>query len=103
MFSHPVLKRRLNFMMVPALCAAMLSYIGYHAFTGSRGLNAHERLDAETVELKTELAELVQERVLLQKQITLLRPDTLDPDMLDERVRAVLNFAENGELTFLRH
>ena len=34
----------------------------------------------------------------LERRVALLRRDNLDPDMLDERARVVLNFAAPGEL-----
>ena len=101
MVNSVIFRQRMGRLTVPAICIAVLSYIGYHAFIGERGLFAHKRLEAEAVELKAELAGLVEERELLEKQIVLLRPSTLDPDMLDERVRAVLKFAAEGEITIL--
>ena len=103
MMNRPILRRKLGSLAVPATCVAVLAFIGYNAFIGDRGFFAHERIDAETERLETRLAILVEKRVLLEKHIKLLRPDTLDPDMLDERVRAVLNFAAEGETTILRN
>ncbi len=103
MRNRPILRRRLGELAIPAVCLIILSYIGYHAFTGDRGLNAQERLEIETAELNATLSELVEERELLKKQIVLLRPATLDPDMLDEQARAVLNYAAKGEMTILRN
>ena len=103
MNSRPILRRRLSQLAVPAVCLMVLSYIGYHAFTGDRGLNAQDRLAVETTELNTVLNDLVEERELLEKQIVLLRPATLDPDMLDEQARAVLNYAAEGEMTILKN
>lgn len=102
MSSYSPWRRLGQALWVPALCLAVLAYVGVNAIGGNRGLTAHERMDAETRALKAELTALKDERELLEKQITLMRPDTLDPDMLDERVRAVLNFAGEGELTILR-
>jgi len=101
MMNNLIWRHRLSALAVPAICIAVLSYIGYHAFIGDRGLFAHERLEAEAIQLKATLAALTERRELFEKQIVLLRPDTLDADMLDERVRAVLNFAAKGEITIL--
>lgn len=102
MMNANILRRNLGALAVPAVCIVVLTYIGTQAFTGERGIFARERMDAEAEQLRTRLAALVDRRELLEKQIKLLRPDTLDPDMLDERVRAVLNFAAEGEITILQ-
>lgn len=102
MMNRTIARRKLSVLAVPAVCVAVLAFIGYNAFIGDRGLFAHEMIDAETAQLKIRLAALVEKRELLEKHIKLLRPDSLDPDMLDERARAVLNFAADGEITILR-
>ncbi len=103
MLNASILRRKLGGLAIPATCIVVLAFIGYNAFVGDRGFYAHERIGAETEQLKTRLAVLIEKRELLEKHIKLLRPDTLDPDMLDERVRAVLNFAAEGEITILRN
>jgi len=103
MMSNSILRRRLGGLAVPAICIVVLAFIGHNAFIGDRGFLAHERIDAEATRLKIELAALTEKRELMEKHIRLLRPDTLDPDMLDERVRAVLNFEAEGEITILRN
>ena len=34
----------------------------------------------------------------LERRVHLMRPSSIDPDMLDEQVRSVLGFAREGEL-----
>jgi cell division protein FtsB len=41
------------------------------------------------------------ERVELERKVSLLRPDNLDPDMLDERARAMLNYLHPRDLTLM--
>jgi len=103
MMNNSILRRRLGGLAVPVTCMAVLAFIGYNAFIGDRGFLAHERINAEAERLKINLAALTEERELMEKHIRLLRPDTLDPDMLDERVRAVLNFEAEGDITILRN
>jgi cell division protein FtsB len=81
-----------------AIAAALIGYFGVNAYTGKYGLNAQQELDAEIVTLTAELARLKQERKDGEQRIALLRSDSLDPDMLDERVRAQLNFADPHDL-----
>ncbi len=76
-----------------ALAALMIGYFGVNAFTGNRGLKARHALDLQTEELTTEIVRLKAERAQWQRRVALLRSDRIDPDMLDERARALLDYA----------
>jgi len=81
-----------------AIAAMLIGYFGVNAYTGKYGLNAQQELDAEIVTLTADLARLKQERKDAEQRISLLRSDSLDPDMLDERVRAQLDFVDPHDL-----
>ena len=81
-----------------AIAAALIGYFGVNAYTGKYGLNAQQELDAEIVRLTAELQRLKQDRADAERRIALLRSDSLDPDMLDERIRAQLDFADPHDL-----
>ena len=48
--------------------------------------------------MQDELARLKAERALWERRVALLRSDQIDPDMLDERARALLGFADPRDL-----
>ena len=52
----------------------------------------------EMAALTDELARLKQERATLEQRVSLLRAESLDPDMLDERARFQLEFAHPRDL-----
>ncbi|MGH6933344.1 MAG: FtsB family cell division protein [Dongiaceae bacterium] len=52
------------------------------------------RLSHQLDESQAALAELTDERRAVEHRVTLLRPESLDPDMLEERARVMLNFGE---------
>ena len=81
-----------------AIAAMLIGYFGVNAYTGKYGLNAQQELDVEIGTLTADLARLKQERKNAEQRIALLRSDSLDPDMLDERVRAQLDFADPHDL-----
>jgi cell division protein FtsB len=86
---------RINRLVIPAICLAIAGYFGYH------GLNARtslDRLQAEAVTVKRELAVRRLQREALQHKTGLLRPGSLDPDMLDARARAAVNLAHPRDL-----
>jgi len=59
-------------------------------------------IERQVSELETELDELTAQRRELLARVSLLRPESLDPDMLDERARLNLNLAQKNELVVLR-
>ncbi|ABD07474.1 Septum formation initiator [Rhodopseudomonas palustris HaA2] len=81
-----------------AIAAAAIAYFGINAYTGRYGLTAQQELDQEIIALTSELVRLKHERAEGEKRVALLRSDRLDPDMLDERVRYQLDFANPADL-----
>jgi cell division protein FtsB len=81
-----------------AVAGLLIGYFGVHAFTGSRGLNAKEDLQQQMVELSAEVGRLKAERAEWDRRVALLRSSSLDPDMLDERARAVLHYVHPRDL-----
>ncbi|MGD9769450.1 MAG: septum formation initiator family protein, partial [Pseudolabrys sp.] len=51
--------------------------------------------------LEGEVARLKHERTGWEQRVSLLQPDRLDPDMLDERARALLDYADPRDATLL--
>ena len=79
-------------------CALMIGYFGVNAYTGKYGLNARQELDQEIIALTSELARLKRERAEGEQRVSLLRSDRVDPDMLDERARYQLDYANPRDL-----
>jgi len=93
MVKHTRLKSVLTGLALYALAALMISYFGVNAYTGKYGLNARQELDQEITALTSELVQLKKERAKAEQRVALLRSSSLDPDMLDERVRLQLDYA----------
>lgn len=98
MVSHTRLKSFLTGLALYVMAAALIGYFGVNAYTGKYGLHAQAALDQEMIALTAELARLKRERMALEQRVSLLRADTLDPDMLDERARFQLEFAHPRDL-----
>ncbi len=85
---------RLKPYMPTALFALLIFYFGYHALTGDRGLlhgaMREETLASRSLELKT----LRAEREELETRVHLLSDNNLSRDLLEERARTVLGFAD---------
>ncbi|MDR0631580.1 MAG: septum formation initiator family protein [Holosporales bacterium] len=74
------------------------AYLVYHLLQGNRGLLALFKMKEVVREEQGILAKLEHENTILANNIKLLRPQSLDIDMLDERVREVLNLARDDEV-----
>jgi cell division protein FtsB len=98
MVSHTRLKAVLTGLALYALAAMMIGYFGVNAYTGKYGLNARQELDQEIIALTSELVRLKNERAEGEKRVALLRSAGVDPDMLDERVRFQLDYANPRDL-----
>jgi cell division protein FtsB len=81
-----------------SMAAAIVGYFGVNAYTGKYGLNARQELDQEIIALTSELVRLKQERAEGERRVSLLRSDRVDPDMLDERARYQLDYANPRDL-----
>jgi cell division protein FtsB len=82
--------------------ALLIGYFGVNAYTGAHGLKAKQDLAQQMDELSKELARLKLERASWQHRVSLLRADRLDPDMLDERARAMLDYVHANDLVLMR-
>jgi cell division protein FtsB len=83
------------------IAALLIGYFGMNAFSGNRGIKAKQDIDQQVTELSTELARLKLERSQWERRIALLKSSGLDPDMLDERARALLDYSHSHDLTMM--
>jgi cell division protein FtsB len=92
------LKRRARDVIGPVLGFCVVGYFVYHSIEGERGLTAYVRLTERLVDARAQLDEVQAERQALERRVKLLRTDNLDPDMLDERARTILNYSRPDEI-----
>ena len=81
------------------LAALFIGYFGLNAYTGDHGLKARQNLDHEIADLAQQLERTKAERERWEHRVALLKSDRIDPDMLDERARALLELVDPRELT----
>ena len=87
---------------MPLVALALTGYFGFHAFHGDHGVFAKLRLERQIETLKKELDLVRVERQTIERRVALLRPESLDPDMLEERARETLNWVHPDEVMILR-
>jgi cell division protein FtsB len=84
-----------------AVAALVIGYFGFSAYTGAHGLKAKQDLSQQQATLMGDIERTRAERVALEGKVSLLRADKLDPDMLDERARAMLNYLHPNDVTIM--
>jgi cell division protein FtsB len=99
MVTRKRLRTFLNVLALYAIAALVIGYFAVNAHTGNRGLRAKQDLDQQITQLTGELAVLKSERSRWERRVTLLKSDSLDPDTLDERARALLDYIDPREVT----
>ena len=77
----------------PAIGVCVVAYFAYYAVQGDRGLIAMKRIQGEIAQAEATLETLKAERERMDRRAQLLRNDNLDPDMLEERARSMLNLS----------
>lgn len=91
------LQKRLRQAITPIIGACVFGYFVYHAVQGDRGIMAWVQTSQQLAEGRATLAVLAVEREEIQRRVSLLSPSSLDPDLLDERARIMLNVAESND------
>ncbi len=86
---------------VPAVCAILLTYFLFHAWSGRYGIEAMRVMEDEQIALQFELARLRQERQAMEARVSLLRDGTIERDMLDEQTRYTLEMIGEHEMIIL--
>lgn len=76
-------------------------YFAFHIIQGERGYLRLMSINSEIVDNRDTLAALQAEKDLWQNKVTGLRPDSLDKDLLEERVRYVLGYKHPDEIEII--
>ena len=84
------------------LAALLIGYFAINAYTGSRGLRARQDLDQRIAALTRQIDDVKAERAQWERRVALLKSDHIDPDMLDERARALLDDTDPRDLVLIQ-
>ncbi len=85
-------------LIVPLIVIGFSAYFAWQAWHGSFGVEARRQLDQTASQLRAELQDLSNEKATIERRVALLRPQGLESDMLDERGREILGYAEPDEI-----
>lgn len=76
-------------------------YFSYHLLLGERSYLRYLALQDNIAELQTENNTLKSEREALETRVSMLRPNSLNRDLLEERARIVLGYRGKDEKDIL--
>ncbi len=92
-----MVKRKFD-LIVMIVCMSLLGYFGWHGYYGPRSFDHRDALAAKAEALDIKVAAIREERRALESKVALMRPQSIDPDMLDELARSMLDYGKPGEL-----
>src|SRR5215467_9739563 len=96
------LRRRAHLIIGPAVGIALTGYFAYHLVEGERGFKAWLHLNREIRSATANLEAVRAQRAALDLRVSSLRPEHVDPDLLDERIRATLNLASPDDVVIMQ-
>ncbi|MGB9151499.1 MAG: septum formation initiator family protein [Alphaproteobacteria bacterium] len=89
-------------MLASAAGACLVGYFLYHTVEGERGWVAQMHLQNEVNAAQETLTNVQKEHDALDHRVRLMRPESLDPDLLDEQSRKTLNYSKPNEIIILQ-
>jgi cell division protein FtsB len=84
--------------LVSFCCLAMLSYFMWHAFHGARGMPYRDQLVVQLAAITVEATDISTKRQSIESRVKLMRPESVDPDLLDELARRDLFMGKSTDI-----
>lgn len=98
-----MLRNRFLFdVLVPAVMVCWAAVFIYNAVASDTGYRALAIARADVAKKTSELDKLQARRIALEKRADLLSSRSLDPDMIDERIRNILGYSRDGDIVVPR-
>jgi cell division protein FtsB len=96
------MKRRAHFVLGPVIGIALTAYFFYNLIEREHGLIRWLSLTREIRAENANLEAVRGQRQVLDLRVSNLKPDHVDPDLLDEQVRATLNLVAPDEIVIMQ-
>ena len=96
---------RLKFLFevtLPVFIVFWGAFMIYGAWFSDTGYRARNDLRTQEAQVQAQLAALTAKRRWMENRAALLDPEELDPDMVDERIRNVLGYADERDIVITR-
>jgi cell division protein FtsB len=95
------MRRNKTTFLITLACLGAYAFFGWHAKYGARSFSYQASVREKLALVKLEHDQIVARRKALEAHVRLLRPESLDADMLDEKAREMLGYARDGEIVSL--
>lgn len=86
---------RQHLISIIGFCLAL--YFAYHIVAGERSYFRLSDLKQQTETVEHNFFELAENKSVLEHKVKMMRPGSIDRDLLEERVRAVLGYTAANE------
>lgn len=97
--THPYLSNKHTVFLLFGLF--LCAYFMYHSFQGSRSYPTLVSLDQSIAAVQADLDMAAAKRQKLERQVIMMRPGSVNSDLLEERVRVVLGYKSPNEFVIL--
>ena len=95
------IQNRLRKSGVLIIFVILFFYFSFYTINGERGLRRYLHLQQELSYAEKIAEKYKKKKVELEAKVRLLSSDSLDLDMLDERTRVILNYANSDEFVII--
>jgi cell division protein FtsB len=96
------MRKRLFDGVVSFFCLLLYAYFSWHYYYGSRNLAVLAQTETKAAEMRADLQNVIEIRQRLEAKVALLRPEHIDPDLLDEIARRILDYGSANELIIVK-
>lgn len=83
------------------LLISLSAYLVYQMMNGDRGFLALFKLSEKHRVLERDISNLDNQKQSLEKKVYMLKPESLNLDLLDEQVRRKLGYSKEGETVYV--
>jgi cell division protein FtsB len=102
MVVHTRLRSLVRHLALYVGAVGVIAYFAFHAFSGNHGLEAHRFYADREKELSAKRATLKVERETYERRVALMRSQSIDPDLLDEKTREMLGKVDANDVVVMK-
>ena len=88
--------------LIPVIGICLSVYFCYHLVAGERSYLRLVSLNAQVADTNQELVLASADRELLERKVVMMRPGSVDRDLLEEQARKVLGFHYKDEKVLIK-
>ena len=88
-------------LLVSFVCLSLLGYFCWQGFYGFRSIHYRDTLSKQVASLTADFNAVAHQRKALEARVLMVRPGTMDADLVDELVRRDLNMGKSSDVIVL--